>query len=189
MVDTTEIRFALTGRAPQVRVFAGPTPEAIGREMRRIAGYGFCFKSTDPREAAYQTRCSALDAATGTRLIFTRDQCHHTSGWWKNPDYERCWHLSLSFLDAETGEVAPKNEALTLRWLQAFFRPDEIRMLWAEPPYTAEARRAEVWHYRLFCNEGWEGIVPRGEVYSREHTERGWKSFSEIQAQNQEEPR
>lgn len=30
-------------------------------------------------------------------VIFTRDVGYHTSGWWKNPDYERCYHLSISF--------------------------------------------------------------------------------------------
>ena len=30
-------------------------------------------------------------------IILTRDVGYHTSGWWKNPDYERCYHLSISF--------------------------------------------------------------------------------------------
>lgn len=30
-------------------------------------------------------------------IIFTRDEGAHTCGWWKNPDYERCYHLSISF--------------------------------------------------------------------------------------------
>ena len=30
------------------------------------------------------------------------------------------------------------------------------------------------------CDEAWKPIMPRGEVYSTQFTERGWKSFSEI---------
>ena len=30
-------------------------------------------------------------------IILTRDVGYHSSGWWKNPDYERCYHLSISF--------------------------------------------------------------------------------------------
>lgn len=30
-------------------------------------------------------------------VIMTRDIGYHTSGWWKNPDYERCFHVSISY--------------------------------------------------------------------------------------------
>jgi hypothetical protein len=33
---------------------------------------------------------------------------------------------------------------------------------------------------RLFCDAGWQPIKPRGEVYSRHLTEKGWRTFSEI---------
>lgn len=105
-------------------------------------------------------------------LIFTRDVGHHTSGWWKNPDYERCYHLSISF----PGGRSRKKEQYIL---QKLFRGN-CRLLWCEPPYSSEGKKAEVYHYRLFCNEGWEPIMPRGEVYSTQFTELGWKSFSEI---------
>lgn len=36
-------------------------------------------------------------------IIFTRDEGAHTCGWWKNPDYERCYHLSISFPGDGTG--------------------------------------------------------------------------------------
>lgn len=103
----------------------------------------------------------------------------HSSGWWKNPDYERCWHLSLSFRDPITGENAPKDSALTNEWLEAFYADDQ-RYIWAEPPYTQGGKTNEVWHYRIFCNPSWAPILPRGEVYSKEFTERGWMSFSEL---------
>lgn len=105
-------------------------------------------------------------------LIFTRDVGHHTCGWWKNPDYERCYHLSISF----PGGRSRKKEQYIL---QKLFRGN-CRLLWCEPPYSEGGKKAEVYHYRLFCNEAWEPIMPRGEVYSTQFTELGWKSFSEI---------
>jgi hypothetical protein len=62
----------------------------------------------------------------------------------------------------------------------AFFG-EHVRLLWAESPKSLEGRRVGVWHWRLFCNERWEPIHPRGEVYSTELTEIGWQSWSERQ--------
>ena len=35
-------------------------------------------------------------------IVFTRDIGYHTSGWWKNPDYERCYH-SINSLEITNG--------------------------------------------------------------------------------------
>lgn len=118
---------------------------------------------------------------TGTRLIFSRDAGHHSSGWWKNPDYERCWHLSMSFRDPLTGISAPKDIRLTDQWLEVFYGEDR-RYVWAEPPYSPHGKVAGTWHYRVFCDPGWEPIIPRGEVYSTELTEAGWRSFSDLRS-------
>ena len=97
--------------------------------------------------------CVAYHSASGTLLIFTRETGYHSSGWWKNPDYERCWHLSLSFRDQESGEYLPFNEKTAMEWIDLFFGDDK-RMLWIEPPAYPEGKKAGVWHYRLFCAEG-----------------------------------
>jgi len=68
-------------------------------------------------------------------------------------------------------------------WLDAFFTPNNQKMLWVEPPYTKEGKESDAWHYRLFVDKNMQPIIPRGEVYSKEFTEAGWKSFSEIQAE------
>lgn len=138
------------------------------------------FHDGTARAAKYLDYCRAYHAVTGTLLCFTRDVGHHAGGWWKNPDYERCWHLSLSFCDPETEERAPKDARLTREWLDLFYG-DNVRKLWCEPPYSPEGRAVDVWHYRLFCNEAWLPIIPRGEVYTREFTEAGWKSFSDVE--------
>lgn len=135
--------------------------------------------------AAYLESCRAYHAPTGTRILFTRDTGHHTSGWWKNPDYERCLHLSLSFLDPEDphGTAIDHRHDLASEWIEAFY-PRTSNLVWSEPPYSPEGKRADVWHYRVFYSPGWiSPILPRGEVYSKEFTEAGWLSWSDRTAQ------
>lgn len=57
---------------------------------------------------------------------------------------------------------------------------DSRRWLWCEGPFTEAGKQCSVFHYRLFCNPEWQPLKPRGEVYNRDFTEAGWKSFSEL---------
>lgn len=158
----------------------------VARQMRRQSLTGFYNGVVTTMDHGYFDHCTALHVATGTVLIFTRDIGMHASGWWKNPDYERCWHLSLSFRDPLTGQPIPHDHRLAAKWMEAFYGEDR-RYIWAEPPYSPIGKNAEVWHYRVFCDPAWQPIVPRGEVYTREFTERGWKSFSDLQDANAKE--
>lgn len=115
-------------------------------------------------------------------VIFSRDEGHHTSGWWKNPYYERCYHLSISFVD-KFGNNKPHNTKKANKIVKMLFGTNS-RLIWCEPPYSEDGIKKDVWHYRLFCDINWKAIKPRGEVYSKEFTEVGWKSFSEIQKLN-----
>lgn len=121
--------------------------------------------------------CTHFHAATGTLIIFTRDEGMHSSGWFKNPDYDKCLHLSLSFADPVTHQRRPFDEKLADAWVDAFF-PNDKKLVWMESAKMPTAR-AIVTHYRVFCDENWQPILPRGEVYSTEFTEKGWKSWSE----------
>lgn len=112
-------------------------------------------------------------------IIFTRDIGHHSSGWWKNPDYERCWHLSLSLSSFLDGERLAHDRKTFDPIVRAFFG-DDARLAWIEGPYSPDGKRADVWHYRVFCDPAWQALLPRGEVYGKEFTEAGWRSFSEI---------
>ncbi len=152
---------------------------SVAEDRKRIARYGMWAGDSDDY---YFRRCRAYHEPTGTVMIFSRDVGHHSSGWWKNPDYERCYHLSLSFVDPATKERAPRDVKLSRQWVDAFYGKD-ARLLWCEPPYSRDGRSIEVWHYRLFCAPDWSPILPRGEVYSRELTEAGWKSYSDVQAE------
>ena len=120
-----------------------------------------------------------LSPRESARLIYTRDEGHHMGGWWKNPDYERCLHLSVSFCVNPTDAPLAFDRRQAERIARAFFG-DDTPKAWVEPPYSAKGIICGVHHYRLFCDPGWCPLLPRGEVYSKANTPPGWKSFSEI---------
>ena len=133
----------------------------------------------------YFNRARRRHNPTGTSLLFTRDQGYHSSGWFKNPDYERCYHLSITFFDPETGQEAPFSHPMAETWVKLFFG-DWSRYVWTEPgDYGAH----EVYHYRVFCDPGWQPIKPRGEVYNTELTELGWLSYSDLKYEREKERR
>jgi hypothetical protein len=155
----------------------------VAKEMRRVAFLGV-WDGGGLND--YLRRASGYHAPTGTKICFTRDKGGHSSGWWKNPDYERCLHLSLSFYDRDSRQpVGDRDLKLTEEWLSLFFGNNR-RLLWAEPPSSELGKKLDVWHYRLMVYEDWvTPLLPRGEVYSKEHTESGWLSYSELQARNE----
>ena len=132
----------------------------------------------DPTE--YFFNCRFWIEKYDALIIFSRDEGHHTCGWWKNPDYERCYHLSVSFVD-KFGNEKPHKKKVAEQLVKMFFGSNQ-NLIWCEPPYSKIGLKKEVWHYRLFCDKNWQAIKPRGEVYSTEFTEVGWKSFSELKA-------
>ena len=161
------------------------TVEGVATWALRQASQGINTGTAAHGNLIYLSNCTAAHYPTGTQLILTRDIGHHTSGWWKNPDYERCLHLSLCFRDPETGEPREKDREVTDEWLTAVFG-ETRRLAWSEPPYTAEGKKRDVWHYRVFYADACftVPILPRGEVYSKEFTERGWLSYSDLQAEH-----
>ena len=114
-------------------------------------------------------------------VLYTRDTGHHTSGWWKNPDYERCKHLTLSFVEEPTHSNGrlPFQTTEAEKIARGFFGHD-VKLTWFEPAYSEEGKVSGVGHYRLFCDSGWQPIKPRGEVYNTDWTPKDWKSFSEL---------
>lgn len=150
----------------------------IAARMRRMALTGVFDGSPTP----YLDKCTGIHQASGVQFIFTRDTGMHASGWFKNPDYERCWHLSLSFRspdgNKDAGARLPYDEKAAKAWVDAFFGP-WTRYVWMESPYSDEGKACDVWHHRVFCDLAWQPLIPRGEVYSREFTEKGWLSWSD----------
>ncbi len=158
-------------------------------------------RHTRPAEAAYLERCTHFHYRTGTLILMTRDTGHHSSGWMKNPDYERCRHVSLSFREPfperaadqlgnpksmnRLGIVAaprPFDGKLAATWIKLLLG-DDANYAWCEGAFSPEGRFLGVMHWRVFCDPAWEAILPRGEVYSTEFTEAGWKSWSELQSE------
>lgn len=157
----------------------------VAKEMHRVAMLGVST-GNNVWSKRYLETCKGFHQPTGTHIMFSRDSGHHSCGWWKNPDYEHCFHLSLSFWDLETMISRGRDPDLTKAWLDAFYG-DNKRLLWAEPPYSQQGKQCDVWHYRLFVHDDWKtSLLPRGEVYSREFTEAGWKSWSDVQAELQQ---
>ncbi len=149
--------------------------------MRLAAAAGSYDGRNTPWARAYIARCTWQHGPTQANLIFTRDIGMHTSGWWKNPDYERCFHLSVSFVGLEAGREfpLPQNHKSARRWCEAMFGSN-VKLLWIEPPFTDRGKTRDVWHYRLFCDAAWLPVKPRGEVYSRDWTPADWKSWSDV---------
>lgn len=156
---------------------ANPIESAVKR-LRKAAETG-TWDGTG--ETPYFRHCRIYDSVRGWSILFTRDVGYHSSGWWKNPDYERCYHLSLAFRDPETRNPRPRDAKVTAQLVDGLFGRSK-RFIWTEPPYSPEGKRNDVWHYRLFCDAGWNPIKPRGEVYGRELIEAGWMSWSDAQA-------
>lgn len=141
--------------------------------IRAVASHGIWDGSEVGTHMPYFQSCIWLLERYPCSIVFTKEEGYHSSGWWKNPDYERCWHLSIAF----PGGVDKKALSDILLYL---FGRDNKKLLWVEPPYSEQGKQKAVWHYRLFCDEHWQPIKPRSEVYSTQFTERGWKSFSEL---------
>lgn len=158
-----------------------PTLEWIGQiqKTKALACGGYLGRGVDDW---LLEDCKFYIAPLGALGIFTLDTGMHTCGWWKNPDYERCFHLSLSFLDPEAGIPAPHNHKVAARVVHGMYGVFR-HLVWTEPPYDKAGKDTDTWHYRVFVDVATGiPILPRGEVYTRELTEAGWKSFSEVQA-------
>ena len=173
-------------------------PDSVIRKIKRAAKRGEMAGLANDYRTPYFLSCQHFHWQTGTSLIFSRDTGHHSSGWMKNPDFERCYHLSLGFRvvfpdrPAEAlgniqtivalGGVLPAvafNNKTAKIWCGLILGEDR-RLAWVESPKTAEGKALGIWHYRVFCDEAWQPFLPRGEVYSTEHTEMDWLSYSEI---------
>lgn len=157
----------------------------FAQHMKRHAETGHYTGIIETTALPYFDKARRLHVPTGTSLIFTRDIGHHSSGWFKNPDYEQCYHLSLSFWDLEKHEMVAFDHKLAEAWVRTFYG-DWTRYVWEEGP-SDEGKLLggkEIRHYRVFCDPVWQPIVPRGEVYTKDFTDKGWKSFSEKQYQN-----
>lgn len=117
------------------------------------------------------------------RLLLSRDRSHHASGWWRNAEWEYCWHLSISSRPAVEARMArvglaenvgyvdlPRDEEVY--WGRLFFG-EYASMVWHEPGGTdprltqeERHRNKAIAHLRVFLDpETFEPFIPSGEVY------------------------
>jgi len=161
-----------------------PKDVPIKESIRRILAQARSGTWNGISMTPYVDSCRWLLEGQNVGLILSRDVDHTNSGWWKNPDYERCWHLSMSFYDNNRNSI-DKDVKKTELFLSYIFGKHK-RKIWTEPPYSDIAKRRGIWHYRLFCDSRWKPIIPRKEVYSKNYTEPGWMSYSELQAYHED---
>lgn len=150
---------------------------AVAADLRRCSRAGFFDGRDTPEWRLYLNHCRIADTVTGALLIFTRDVGMHSSGWFKNPDYERCEHLSISPLNAASIPNLPLGVPdLDRKTMEV----DDVRRAWIESPKSRSGIAQGVLHWRVFCDVAWQPITPRSEVYDPAFTEEGWKSASEV---------
>ncbi len=125
------------------------------------------------------SRCRWTHYRSGSMLIYTRDGMFHDSGWIKNPTFNQCYHLSLSFYDGAHAQRLPQNRKLADLWCKLLFGSAHLSKLLVESPKSDEGKALDVWHYRLFTDPHWQPIIPHGEPYHTLLTETGWRSWSE----------
>ncbi len=160
----------------------------VSSDMVKAAFRGIFDGTRTYKMQTYMQKCYRDDERTGTVLIFMREQGYHSSGWFKNPEYERCFHLSLSpgqgkIIDVVPNRLAESDWKTWQKWVSAFFGND-VKYVWTEGPQSNAGKARNVWHFRIMCDMHWQPIIPKGEVYSMEFTEHGWKSASQLFAEN-----
>lgn len=106
---------------------------------------------------------SLTDSESFTSIIITFDVGYHNSGWWKNSQYDRCLHLSISMNDGKN--VSKSTEEEINAWIDLVFKdthPDAMKWLWHETGF----KHKTVDHYRLFYSKITnQPILPQGQVY------------------------
>lgn len=167
-----------------------PTPEHVktARALTRRARTGW-YTGDEESILRYGGRAVVPSAVNPqelrTSLLFSRDKMHHSVGWWRNAEYEYCWHLSIGVWEASAfraykfglrstpppWEDLPDDEVAY--WARLLFG-EHANKAWHEPGGTdprltrAEAHgRASMVHLRVFLDpETFEPFIPSGEVYT-----------------------
>ncbi|WP_449408035.1 hypothetical protein [Microbacterium maritypicum] len=112
---------------------------------------------------------SEVDQDVTMSILYTLDRGAHASGWWRNSEYETCFHLSIVGL--HRNEYCEISEVERRAWAVALFG-EHASKCWNEPPaykgdpYRSAPASASTWHTRLFVDQQLRPIIPRGEVYT-----------------------
>jgi len=112
---------------------------------------------------------SRVDHDQTVSILYTLDRGAHASGWWRNSEYETCFHLSIVGMHA--GKYSQVADVERRAWAIAIFG-EQVSKCWNEPPadstdrYRTAPASVATWHTRLFVDQQLRPIIPRGEVYT-----------------------
>lgn len=138
---------------------------------------------TDPRHLVDTT--AITEPGRPVRLMLSFDVGYHASGWFRNSDWERNLHLSLSHPRPElpalwtpgkpeigvgpgpSMQLETVGDAEARAWGRAVFGADAPKA-WFEPAASPldPHRAPNVVHLRLFYDPGMRPFIPRGEPYA-----------------------
>lgn len=160
----------------------------VGRQLRRKALSGW-YLGDEVTLGMYSGRHVGVARTTPelvVSLLLSRDRMHHSVGWWRNAEYEYCWHMSICCWDTKryNREYAkppeqrkePAHEEIPdaeLRYWAFIIFGELVKYLWHEPGGTdprlsrEEALdRKNMVHLRMFMNPlTMRPFIPTGEVY------------------------
>lgn len=116
-----------------------------------------------------------LEPGRRTSVMLSFDRGTHASGWWRNSEYDSCYHLSLTHLADDGRSLEAPSDAEVRAWARAAF-PLHYSWTWTERPLELGAavqstvrcgveRLPGVAHVRLFTDQAGTPILPMGEVY------------------------
>jgi len=146
------------------------------RETTRqfVAGVIRSHLATQGDQRRWVAPSSTGDPSVTISLIASEDRGTHASGWWRNSDYDRCWHLSLCAMEnrgalrAQFADLPPADRTY---WPRAVFG-SHLDLAWIEPPaskldpHRHAPASAYTTHVRVFLDQGGHPIRPEGEVYT-----------------------
>lgn len=110
-------------------------------------------------------------------ILITYDTGTHASGWWKNSEYNSCWHLSMVGMASRKRLVTNGSEYETVpelerrAWGHVVFG-EHVAKAWNEPPASVfdphrnAPASSHTWHARVFTDREGHAIIPKGEVYT-----------------------
>lgn len=152
------------------RIAALDADTRVARRTRRTASLRWPWRGQDGLPAWHRI---VVPSVTGDPVqvstLLSFDVGPHASGWWRNSEYERCWHLSLAARDSRGFVDLPRDDLMAWTALEL---GDDRRMAWTEPPagifdqYRNVPASRFTTHVRLFCDQQNRPIQPTGEVYT-----------------------
>lgn len=124
---------------------------------------------SSPEQQRWAVPSLTRDPDIVVSIIASLDTGTHASGWWRNSEYDSCWHMSLCALEPGVRFVDLPDIDLR-QWSRAVFG-EHVSKSWTEPPasktdaYRDAPASAYTTHVRVFLNRQGIPIQPTGEVY------------------------